>query len=69
VFVIGTKVGPTSTTKNTKRLIAGFDLEEFFSGSLMIEDYYSIPNTIDTISLIDGPQNTVVNIECFILEE
>jgi hypothetical protein len=39
VFVIRAKVGPTSATKNPKRLIVGFDLKEFFRGSLKIENF------------------------------
>ena len=39
MFVIWTKVGPASTTKDTERLIIGCDLEKFFSGSVKIEDF------------------------------
>jgi hypothetical protein len=39
MFVIWTKVGPTSTTKNSKGLIVGCNLEKFFCGGLKIEDF------------------------------
>jgi hypothetical protein len=39
VFVVGAKIGPTCTTKNTKRLIVWFDMKKLFSGRLKIENF------------------------------